>query len=595
MTGIPRGEGGALAPANGLQLQLAPDLYTADSQLLMQQRGILRANETMEDALTRVVDSLTRLDTDLNGGVADGQFRDDVVRLINNGTVVFGTPVLTNAGREGSTTAACTVLPVRVREGKVDIGAFRADSMAALDKAIGTGYDLSSLENPATALTELNDQLDSINDHLLARNQRPVASMATLRADHPKVMEFVGAKRDVDFRRWRFNISVVVTEELFEAALAGRPWELHDESGAVVNTVDPNDLLAYIADCAHYCGEPGILFGDRINADNPTPQWEYKSTAPCAEVAMAEGEACQFSYINMAALVRNGEFDQEGFGDAVRIMTRLLDASVEHTIRSTDDEVKLPLVEQKRRVGVGITGFADLLVALKIPYNDERAVVLASQVSELLDYHSKKESVALARKRGAFPAYGVSRFLDPEWVSRKLVRSTGVVPMEDWRLLIEEMNEHGIRHASTTAMPPTGTSSTIVGASKSLEPLFSLTDHRGNWVRSVREAFADAEHILAGVLGQGAMRTTAMLDPEALRHVPHLVTARQIDPAVHLEVQAGFQSFLDESMAKTINLPNSSSVEDVLAGLWDAYRLNLKGITVFRDNCLSERKHVETA
>jgi ribonucleoside-diphosphate reductase alpha chain len=555
----------------------------------MIQRGIIQPGETLAGSLERTVGALVELDTELNGG-RDEQFVETVVDYVNDGTIVFGTPVMTNAGRENAITAACTVLPVRVEEGRVNMSRFYHDSEAALDKAVGTGYDLSELDEPAKALVELNGALDEINTHLVKANQRPVASMATLRADHPGVVDFIRAKRGADFSKWRFNISVFLSEELFEAAAEGRAWDLRDNDGNVVDSIDAETLLTEIAECAHYCGEPGILFKDRIDADNPTPQWEYKSTAPCAEVAMAEGEACQFSYVNVSELFgKDGTFDVEKFGSAVRVMTRLLDASVEHTVRNAED-FSLPLVEQKRRIGVGITGFADLLINLGIPYDDPRAATLAAQMSEALDFHSKVESAELAKQRGAFPAFPISRFLEPEWLRRKLPYSTGAITEEQWEKLFSDINEHGIRHASTTAMPPTGTSSAIVGSSKSLEPLFVITDHHGVVSRVVMEALSRSDDpAIQQILGHISLTGPDMLDADMLALVPHLRTARQVNSTAHLDVQAGFQTFLDESLAKTINLPQTATVADVRASLQSAYNSRLKGITVFRDNCLSER------
>lgn len=305
---------------------------------------------------------------------------------------------------------------------------------------------------------------------------------------------------------------------------------------------------------------------------------------------MAAGEACQFSYINVAFFAAATGFDTEGFGEAVRVVTRLLDASVEYTIRN-HGALLLPLVAQKRRIGVGITGFADLLIRMGVPYDSRAAVDVAAQISELLDYHSKAESVELARARGAFPAFRVSRFLVPEWRARKLPRSTGVIAREDWERLLSAISHVGIRHASTTAMPPTGTSSEIVGSSKSLEPYFALTEQQGKVHRVVREALRNHpdQDVAAKILETLTDGESASLDSAALAHIPYLETARQISPWAHLAIQAGFQRFLDEAMAKTINLPESATPGDVLQSLWMAYRYHLKGLTVFRDNCLENR------
>lgn len=573
-------------------MRLNPEVYDESSFTLMQQRGILRDDERVEDALARTVDSLIDIDKSF-GSNADENFRQRVYAHVENGVFVFGTPLLTNAGRENKVTAACTVMPLHTEGGRLKLERFFSDADSTLGNALGTGYDLSETEDPAGVLIELNDALNRVNDALLAQNKRPVASMATLRADHPEVLSFVKAKRDADFSKWRLNISLFVTEELFEKAVKDELWALKNADGTSAGYLEAKTLVREIAECAHYCGEPGVLFKDRSDADNPTPQWEYQSTAPCAEVAMAPGEACQFSYINLGVLLKespnngNPEFDFEAFGQAVRDMTRLLDASVEQTI-AHNDVIALPLVEQKRRIGVGITGFADLLIKLKIPYDDPRAVELAAQVSEVLDFSSKLESVELAEERGAFPAFDDSRYQDEAWLKRKMHRSTGIVPQADWEDLFDRIQASGIRNAATTSLPPTGTSSTIVRTSKSLEPHYELTTHRGELYPSIFAALAEEGMVHHG-LGRTGVLAADISPTDLSTQLPYLKLARELSPEAHLKIQTSFQSFLDESLAKTINLPNDATVEDVEQILMYSFTSNIKGITVFRDGCLQER------
>lgn len=570
-------------------MNLDPKFYNSHSAGVMADRGILRPGEPVDVALQRAASALLAIDRALNDGQEDLPFEKRVYESIENGIFVFGTPILTNSGREEKVTAACTVLPVHVRGGRVALDRFYADSHAALDNAIGTGYDLSEVDDPCSALEELNCALDAINNSLISQNKRPVASMATLRADHPGVISFVRAKREADFSKWRFNISLFVTDELFRQAKLGGFWELRNQDGSTAGFIKARDLVEEIADAAHYCGEPGILFKDRIDVDNPTPQWEYKSTAPCAEVSMAEGEACQFSYINLSPLTfTNAEgvmaFDTEGFGQAVEDMTRLLDASVEQTVNNTGD-LNLPLVREKRRIGVGITGFADLLITLGIPYDDPVAPELAHQISELLDFHSKNASVQLAKERQPFPAFGNSRFKDPKWTRRKIAFSSGAIALGAWEKLFRQMDKHGIRHAATTSLPPTGTSSTIANTSKSLEPHFDLISPNGEPYPSVIYALERSQ-----VDTDGMSKEEIILLLDGISSVlPHLRTARQIDPSAHLKVQAAFQIFLDDSLAKTVNLSNTATRKDVYDLLFQAWASGVKGITFFRDGCLAER------
>lgn len=560
------------------------------------ERGIIEPHETAEIATNRALDGLVALDAELSG-YYDETFAKAARTFVEEGVIVFGTPVLTNAGREGRVTAACTVLPVQVSEGRLRVDEFLASSQSALEKAIGTGYDLSDMQNPVEALTELNEALNVINDGLLKEKKRPVASMVTLRADHPRVADFVRAKRDVDFADWRVNISLFVTAELFEAASLGEDWPLRDQTGRVVDYINATELLADIADCAHYCGEPGILFKDRMERDNPTPYWPYVSTAPCAEVSMAVGEACQFSYVNLGQLTAEDEsgqryLDVSRFGEVVSVLTRLLDASVEQTIRNSGDLV-LPLVKMKRRIGVGITGFADLLVKLDLPYDSAESVELAAQISELLDYHSKKASHVLAVERGPFPSYESSRFLDLDWLNRKSYARTGVVTEQDWNRLLYSIANFGIRHASTTSLPPTGTSSFLVGASKSLEPLFTLLGSDGEVLPHVYDYLVRRGEQGIAAIGCIALDPMSSIPAQLIDDFPTLKTARQIEPGAHLDVQAAFQAHLDEALAKTVNMPNHSTPDDVLALLYDVHQTGLKGVTVFRDGCLRERNQAK--
>ena len=573
-----------------MKIILNQSIYNVLSENIMKQRGILRESETIEDALTRVLSALITIDRELNSHRIDKAFEEKLIELVGDGSLIIGTPILTNAGRASQVTAACTVLPIILKDGKADYDFFSLRSYDMLGSALGTGYDLSTIDDPVEALIQFNRILNDIDKEFKKENKRPVASMATLRDDHPRILDFIRAKRNVDFFQWRFNISIFLSDALISAAQSQQMWQLKDNHGVVIGEINAAKLIEEIALCAHFCGEPGILFKDRLERDNPTPQWAYQSTAPCAEIAMAAGDACQFSYLNLANFVSESSFDKEKFAEAVHILTRFLDGSVEHTIKNQlEAGLDLPLVYEKRRIGVGITGFADLLIKLEMPYDDSNAILLAQNISELLDFHSKKSSVELAKARGKFPSYDSSRYLDLEWIRRKSSKMTGVIPSEHWELLYTEIQQYGIRHATTTAMPPTGTSSTIANISKSLEPHFSFKDYSGDIISIitgvVKKNFVLEQH--AEVIAQ--LNRDGIFSEEICLQKPFLKTACQIDPSAHIAIQAGFQCFLDDSISKTVNLDQSTSVEDVLDIIYQSYELGLKGLAVFRNNCLSER------
>ena len=573
-----------------MKITLNRSIYNSLSETIMKKRGILRESETIDDALNRVLSAMIAIDRELNGDTIDEAFEEKLIELVGDGSLIIGTPILTNAGRASQVTAACTVLPIKLKDGKADYDFFSLRSYDMLGSALGTGYDLSTIDDPVEALIQFNQILNTIDIEFKKKNKRPVASMATLRADHPKILEFIRAKRNVDFFQWRFNISIFLTDTLISAAQSKQMWQLKDKHGIVVGEINAAVLMDEIAQCAHYCGEPGVLFKDRLEQDNPTPQWTYQSTAPCAEIAMAAGDACQFSYLNLANFVSDSSFNIEKFAEAVHILTRFLDSSVEYTLKNQlEAGLDLPLVYQKRRIGVGITGFADLLIKLEIPYDDSKAILLAEKISELLDFHSKLSSIELAKARGKFPSYDNSRYLDPKWIRRKSSKMTGVIPSESWDVLYADILQYGIRHATTTAMPPTGTSSTIANISKSLEPHFSFKDYSGEIISIitdvVKKIFVPEQH--TDVLAQ--LDRDGIFSEEICLQKPFLKTACQIDPSAHIAIQAGFQRFLDDSISKTVNLDQTTTVEEVLDIIYQSYEMGLKGLAVFRNNCLSER------
>lgn len=295
--------------------------------------------------------------------------------------------------------------------------------------------------------------------------------------------------------------------------------------------------------------------------------------------------------MNLARLASSGRFDLDRLGVAVELLTRVLDASVELTSRNAR-RVGLTLVSMKRRIGVGLTGFADLLVELELPYGGAGSVQLAGKISETADYHSKVESVRLARARGPFPACGTSRYTDHRWVRRKLDRSGNqVVGSTEWDRLHADIGQHGIRHACTTALPSAETSSALVNVSTSLEPRLSLIGPDGRAHQPQRRALERAwgPHRLAAWESAHRSGEVALLPTAELARMPYLLTASQVGYGDHLRIQAAFQSFMDDGISKTINVRQNTTAADFYDAFQLAYRLNLKGTSLFRAGCLAER------
>lgn len=351
-----------------------------------------------------------------------------------------------------------------------------------------------------------------------------------------------------------------------------------------------------IAQAAHRCGEPGVLFFDRFDADNPTPDISYVSTAPCAEVALAAGELCHFWYVNLDEMVVEAGtvLDWERLRRTVGIVVRALDAAVQMSIDSGAAQV----VSAKRRIGVGVAGFHSLLMRLGIPYCSDAAEALARRLSEWITFSAHGASADLVARRGPFPAWHGSRFRDMAWLQRKAAHRTGVINDKDWQHLHHRIAETGIRHASVVAYPPSGMTSELLGTSKSYEPFFMLTgqsqpdqltgQHRKTISASVEQALFRLHPDFAAKSSQLLLdaQSRGMLSDASERSL--FATARQISVDSHLRIHAAFQRFADESGAKTVNVPKNADLDTIVRLFQSARELGLKGITVFRDGCLEK-------
>jgi ribonucleoside-diphosphate reductase alpha chain len=540
---------------------------------IARRRGIIQGDETLNDAIERVQRSIVAVDAHLEGQ-RDPLFDVELAATFETEAAMPGTPILANAGRKARTLGACTVIHVPKSGGGQSLLRL---SEAHLGAGVGTGYDLSETDDPLAELVRLNNFLLDYDRQLIEQKRRPVASMVTLNARHPDVLRFINAKTDADFSRWRANLSVVFAGEGVDALL--------------------NSLVFPIAEAAHRCGEPGVLFFDRFEADNPTPHIPYLSTAPCAEVALAAGELCHFWYVNLAAMIVESadatRFDWERLHRTVRTVVRALDSAVQMSI----DAGAAPVVVAKRRIGVGVTGFHDSLMRLQIPYASMEAESIARQISEQITFAAHSASADLAARRGPFPAWRTSRFTEPVWLARKTAHRTGVVADNDWRQLHRRIETRGIRHASVVAYPPAGVTSELLRTSKSYEPYFTLvglsqpddTGHRR------KEIPPGVEQALRRLNASEAAKLRSQLlesDGRGILNVPEsnlFATARQISADWHLRVHGAFQNFADESGAKTVNVAEDIDLGGMVDLFHAARQLGLKGVSVFRDNCLSGR------
>ncbi len=496
-------------------------------------------------------------------------------------------PTLMNAGSELGQLSACFVLPVGDSIEEI----FDAVKFAAMihKSGGGTGFSFSRLRpknarvgstggvasGPVSFLRIFNTATEQIKQGGTRRG----ANMGILRVDHPDILEFIRAKeQEGEFNN--FNLSVGITEAFMKAVEADGDFALiNPASGKEQGRLKARDVFELLVDKAWQSGDPGIIFLDRINRDNPTPdQGEIESTNPCGEQPLLPYEACNLGSINLSRFYAPGHLEapnpadrgidwaglERTIGLAVRFLDNVVDASRFPLDRIRDQ------VRRNRKIGLGVMGWADLLYQLRIPYDSAEAVALAERVMDFIETRGRAASMQLADERGPFPAYETSVY-----------PSKGIPPL---------------RNATITTIAPTGTLSIIAGCSSGVEPLFALSFARnvmdGERLVEVNPHFEDAlrdidqysQQLLEAVAELGSIQSMDHL-PEELRRI--FVTAMDIAPEWHLRMQAAFPRHTDNAVSKTVNLPHSATREDISSIYWMAYEEGCKGVTVYRDGCKS--------
>lgn len=553
---------------------------------------IIDVNEMPHEMVDRVVNTVAGIEVKFGATENDVlEFAQRLGTYIDEQTIIFSTPVLTNAGRfNDRPLSACVVPPVDLRgdlsKVKEIVDEYHQDGM-------GTGFDLSDLSDPVSVLRFLNSV--AVDGAESGREQRPVGNMATLHVSHPKILEFVDVKVGADSKgeKWKFNISVNVSDDFMQAVINGSDFTLED--GTVINAPT---LFRQMAESCHACGDPGIVFLDRMNAHNPTPfTGAYISTAPCAEVGLAPGESCQFGYINLGNFVQYNDdgtayIDYAKLGNVSSTLLRALDNALEISIDNYATFESQSIMTMKRKVGVGICGYADLLIKMGIPYDTPQARETLLDLVNFININTKRESVNLAKTRGAAPAV---RSIGSKYAQRNgyLAErygnlSTPSVDAQEWLDLDDEIYRTGqLRNVTTIALPPTGRSGMVIGASTGVEPLFKLSDRYGVnpvVIDILKRHSLDYVGIVEQLYKEGKAVNVSDL-PEDIRNI--LVTATEISPMDHLLTVAEVQKAVDESISKTVNLPADSTPDDIVEIQIKAYQLGLKGISVFRDNSRS--------
>ncbi len=550
---------------------------------------VLNARYLLKDEEGRVVESPDEMFRRVSSTIAGAEdlydqdvslWDDRFYDLLSSLRFLPNSPALMNAGKEIGQLAACFVLPVE--DSMKGIFDTLKNAALILQSGGGTGFSFSKLRpkqdivhstgglssGPVSFMSIFNMATDVIKQGGARRG----ANMGILRVDHPDIVEFVRSKRKSD-GMLNFNISVAVTDDFIDALKKGANYELRNpRTKKSAGFIDAREVFDEIVESAWLYGDPGIVFIDRINRDNPTPQFgDIESTNPCGEQPLLPYEACILGSINLAKYVRDSILDS-GPGKP-HIDYPELERDIRTAIRFLDDCIdvnKYPLsdIEQmhkgNRKIGLGVMGWNDMLVLMDIPYVSVKATGLAERVMKFINDVSKNESEKLGDLKGVFPNYYGSVY-DKKGMPR-------------------------VRNATTTTVAPTGTLSIIADCSSGIEPYFALAYRKyildsdyfelNSYFFSIaRKLGFYSKDLEDEVIGKGSLRG---IKGVPLRIKKLFKTAPEINYKVHIEMQSAFQLHTDNAVSKTINMPHSARREDVSAAFMLAHEKGCKGITVFR-------------
>lgn len=530
--------------------------------------------ETPEELFARVAAAVSEPEL-LYGNASEARRRrEDFFRTMAGLEFLPNSPTLMNAGTSMNQLSACFVLPVA--DTIEDI--FDAVKHMAMVQCSGggTGFSFSRLRpegdyisttgGKASGPISFMDIFNRATANIKQGGRRRGANMGILQVDHPDILEFVRAKKS-DGAFENFNLSVLVDDAFMKAAGQGCYYDLrHPRDGRPTGRLDAGEVFRTICRNAWATGDPGLIFADRINADNPIPHLgRIVATNPCGEIPLLNYESCNLGSINLARMLhfRGRAIDWQKLKNTVSTAVRFLDNVIDvgrYPIRPIE---KMTL--GNRKIGLGVMGFADLLIQLDIAYDSDKAADLAREVMNAVSAEAFRTSRLLAEERGVFP---------------------------HWKGSLHEKNGHVLRNATRTAVAPTGSISIIAGVTPSIEPLFALAYRRTNVLEGrmlhelnpLFQQYAGQSGLDAERIGEHIREAGSLA---ALEEIPHHLkeifkTALQIPVERHLRIQQAFQRHVDNSVSKTINLPEDAGREDVAVAYRRAWEMGLKGITVYR-------------
>lgn len=551
------------------------------NELTKNAKIVLNKRYLQKDADGNIVETPTQLFKRVAHDIAlaEGDYGEDVKKteeefrnIMANLEFLPNSPTLMNAGTAIQQLSACFVLPVE-------------DSMAGIFEAIkdtalihqsggGTGFSFSKIRpkgdivrstggvasGPISFMKVFNASTDVIKQG----GKRRGANMGILRVDHPDIEEFITAKEDLE-ELTNFNLSVALTENFMRAVKEKKEYNLvNPHNNSLAGTLDAESVFNTIIEKAWKTGEPGIVFLDRINKVNPVPHiGDIEATNPCGEQPLLPYESCNLGSINLSKMISQGKIDYEKLGSTVHTAIHFLDNVIDRNRYPLQKIRDMTLAN--RKIGLGVMGFADMLLQLGIPYNSDGALKTAEKVMDFIQKEGRKASKKLGEKRGSF-----KNFKGSIWEKEKFMRN-----------------------ATVTTIAPTGTISIIAGCSSGIEPLFAiffirnvldkddrLIEVNPHFEKVAKQRGFYSDELMKKIAEKGSIQVIDEI-PDDIKKV--FVTAHDISPDWHIQMQSAFQKYTDNAVSKTVNFRQDATKDDIRKAYLMAYQLGCKGVTVYRD------------